>query len=226
MMSALVRSVLMSLAPQARGGLPGRSAPAMRRYRRWLVVTLTAVAALSLLAVVLGMRLSTPGSPSRETSLPKAAGIMPVIPPKPVPRLAFSDGEGRPLGLADFKGRAVLVNFWATWCVPCRREMPALDRLQAKLGGPAFQVLAISIDRQGIAAVRAFYRGLGLRSLGINLDASGKALAALGLEGIPVTLLIDRDGREIGRKLGALEWDSPAVVDAIRRSLALTEQPR
>jgi thiol-disulfide isomerase/thioredoxin len=224
MMSAMIRSVLISRAARAHGGLPSPSASARRRYR--LRLGLTAVGALSLLAVVLGLRLSAPGWRSHETSLLNAAGIMPIIPPKPVPRIAFSDGEGRPLSLADFKGRAVLLNFWATWCVPCRREMPALDRRQAKLGGRIFQVLAISVDRQGIAAVQAFYRGLGLRSLGINLDASGKALAALTLEGIPVTLLIDRDGREIGRKLGALEWDSAAVVDAIRQSLALTEQPR
>lgn len=126
----------------------------------------------------------------------------------------------------DFKGRAVVLNLWATWCVPCRQEMPSLDRLQAKLGGPRFQVLAVSIDKQGATVVQPFYRELGLQSLGIYLDPSGQAPSVLGVEGVPVTLLINAQGREIGRKLGALEWDSPAMIDTLRQAFGFAETPQ
>ena len=139
--------------------------------------------------------------------------------PRPLPALAFTDADGAAKGLADFKGRVVLLNIWATWCVPCRAEMPALDRLQARLGGPDFQVLALSIDRKGIEAVKAFYLELGLGSLGIYLDRSGSAAHALNTEGVPTTLLIDREGREVGRKLGPAQWDEPNAVALIRRAI-------
>ena len=139
--------------------------------------------------------------------------------PRPLPALAFTDADGAAKGLADFKGRVVLLNIWATWCVPCRAEMPALDRLQARLGGPDFQVLALSIDRKGIEAVKPFYLELGLGSLGIYLDRSGSAAHALNTEGVPTTLLIDREGREVGRKLGPAQWDEPNAIALIRRAI-------
>ena len=101
--------------------------------------------------------------------------------------------------------------------------MPSLDRLQAKLGGARFEVVAVSIDRQGAAVVRAFYENLGLQSLAIHLDLSGKAPSVLGIDGVPATVLIDAQGREIGLKLGALEWDSQAVIDLLRRVFRLTD---
>ena len=93
--------------------------------------------------------------------------------PKPVPELRLVDGASRPRTLADFRGKAALVNLWATWCVPCRKEMPALDRLQARLGGPDFEVVALSIDSKGLPAVQAFYAELGLKALTIYFDATG-----------------------------------------------------
>src|SRR3546814_1814786 len=102
--------------------------------------------------------------------------------------------------LKAFDGRFVLLNIWATWCVPCREEMPSLDRLQAGLGGPDFVVVPLSIDREGLPAVKAFYEELGLKALGIYVDQSGRASGKLGAAGIPTTLLVDREGREIGRK--------------------------
>jgi thiol-disulfide isomerase/thioredoxin len=211
----------MSMQPaQAHGAPNGRPALMMP----WRLVLLAFAAALGMLAVVLGLRLFMPSLLPQTTLALSTVGITLVIPPRSVSPLAFSDASGRPLTLADFRGRAVLLNLWATWCVPCRQEMPSLDRLQAKFGGPRFQVIAVSIDKQGVATVEPFYRDLGLRSLGINLDPSGATLAVLGIEGIPVTLLIDPQGREIGRKLGALEWDSPAVVVALRKSFEITER--
>jgi thiol-disulfide isomerase/thioredoxin len=154
---------------------------------------------------------------------PAKLEFTPLPTPRAVPALAFVDGEGAPKTLADFKGRVVLLNIWATWCVPCRAEMSALDRLQAKLGGPDFQVVALSIDRKGLDVVKPFYAELGLGSLGIYLDRSGSAAHALDTVGVPTTLLIDRDGRELGRKLGPAAWDEPDAVALIQRAI---EGPR
>ncbi len=140
--------------------------------------------------------------------------------PKPIPEIQFQDGEGRDLTLADFRGKVVLLNVWATWCVPCRHEMPTLDRLQAELGGPDFQVLALSIDRDGFEAVAKFYTEIGVKHLAMYLDASGMAAPALGAVGLPTSLLIDRDGREIGRLVGPAEWDSPEMITFLRGYLA------
>jgi thiol-disulfide isomerase/thioredoxin len=136
--------------------------------------------------------------------------------PRSVPPIAFKNLQGDPMSLADFRGRLVLLNIWATWCAPCRREMPTLDSLQAVLGGPDFEVVALSADRQGRRVVAPFYHELGLWQLGIYLDPSGEAPRALNALGIPTTLLIDREGREIGRLLGPAEWDSPAMVAFLR----------
>jgi thiol-disulfide isomerase/thioredoxin len=141
--------------------------------------------------------------------------------PRAVAPLWFSDGEGHDLTLADFRSRPVLLNIWATWCVPCRQEMPSLDRLQSMVGKSQLLVLPLSIDRQGAATVRRFYRELGLKALEIYLDPSANASRDLATVGVPTTLLIDRDGREIGRKIGAAEWDSAAVVELLRRRLIL-----
>ena len=141
--------------------------------------------------------------------------------PRPVPELHFVDGEEHAMSLADFRGRAILLNIWATWCVPCRKEMPTLDRLQAELGGPDFQVVTLSIDHGGVPVVKQFYKELGLKALGIYVDQSGQAATALRTVGVPTTLLIDREGREVGRKLGPAEWDSPQVIAVIRERLRL-----
>lgn len=139
--------------------------------------------------------------------------------PRPLPRVPFTDGDWRELTLDEFRGKVVLLNIWATWCGPCREEMPTLDRLQAKLGGPDFQVVALSIDQEGIFAVKKFYEELGLETLDIYVDESMRAPSLLGVIGVPATLLIDGEGREVGRKLGPAEWDSAEVVAEIRRHL-------
>lgn len=133
-----------------------------------------------------------------------------------VPALHFTDAEGATVSLGDFRGKTVLLNIWATWCVPCRKEMPALDRLQARLGGTDFEVVALSIDRGGLGAVRPFYEEIGIANLAIYLDEGDAAMRALGITGIPTTLLIDRDGRELRRWIGPAEWDSPEMETLIR----------
>ncbi|CTQ34520.1 TlpA family protein disulfide reductase [Jannaschia rubra] len=128
----------------------------------------------------------------------------------------FVDGDGRNLTLADFRGRVLLLNVWATWCVPCREEMPTLDALQARLGGQDFHVLPLSIDQAGLKPVRRFYAEIGIRHLDTYLAESIRVLAAFAVVGLPTTILIDREGRERGRLVGPAEWDGPGAVTQIQ----------
>lgn len=139
--------------------------------------------------------------------------------PHTLPAIHFADAAGRRLTLTDFRGRVVLLNIWATWCAPCRKEMPALDRLEARLGGANFIVIPLSIDRRGADAVKPFYRELHLEKLGIYLDRTAEISSTLALSGLPTTMLIDRNGREVARKLGGGDWDGPQMMALIRRYL-------
>jgi len=150
-------------------------------------------------------------------------GKLAETPPRPLPEFSFTDAEGKPHGLADFAGRGLLINLWATWCPPCVAEMPALDRAQAALAAEGIAVLALSSDRGGRAQVELFYRDRGIRQLGLWLDPRGAAGRALGVRGLPTTLIIDRQGRERARLEGAAEWDQPAMLAAIRRLVAAEE---
>jgi len=170
-------------------------------------------ACVALAAAALGVYLAPRESQSK---LPFAQTLA----PKPVPELAFDDAKGGSHTLAEFRGKLVLLNIWATWCAPCREEMPALDRLQAELGGGRFQVIAISVDVQGARIARKFYSDVGIKALPLYVDPTAKAAFTLDAAGLPATLLLDRDGREIGRHLGAVKWDSPEVVEDLRRKIA------
>jgi thiol-disulfide isomerase/thioredoxin len=136
-----------------------------------------------------------------------------------LPDIHFADDQGHDLTFADFQGRVVLLNIWATWCVPCRKEMPALDRLQARLGGNGFHIVPLSIDREGVASVKHFYQEVGVEKLAIYVDPSGQASHSLAIPGVPTTLLIDREGREVARKMGAAEWDDPEIVSLVERTM-------
>ncbi len=174
-------------------------------------------------AIVVGLLLERHGLSllDGEPELPPVAFDYQVIEElRVLPALRFTDAEGRAATLDDFRGRVVLLNLWATWCVPCRREMQALDRLQATLGGADFIVLPLAVDRGGIVPVKRFYEQFGLKALAIFADASAETVGRLGSPGIPTTLLIDRDGREIGRQLGAAAWDGPQAIRSFRRLLA------
>ncbi|MGH8347493.1 MAG: TlpA family protein disulfide reductase [Pseudomonas sp.] len=170
-----------------------------------------------MVAVLLALALLATGQ-AAETDTRAGLTIWPE--PRPVPEVQFVDGEGKPHTLADFKSKVVLLNLWATWCAPCRKEMPTLDRLQAQLGGADFQALALSIDQGGVQLVRDFYRVVGVQHLGIYIDESASAISSLGAFGLPATLLLDRQGRELGRKLGEATWDSPEVVAYLREVIA------
>jgi thiol-disulfide isomerase/thioredoxin len=187
-----------------------------------LVLPLVVIVAIALTAVAAYQALRPAGESApvpRAAPAPGAFVFRTHAAPRALPELAFEDGEGSPRSLADFRGKVVLLNVWATWCLPCREEMPALDRLQQQLGGRDFEVLALSIDSGGAPAVKRFYEEIGIRALGIYVDPTTRAGSALAAFGIPVTLLIDRQGREIGRHLGIAEWDGPDAVRVIQSYL-------
>ncbi len=136
--------------------------------------------------------------------------------PRALPPLDMRDAEGKPVPIATFRGKVVLLNVWATWCGPCRTEMPALERLQAKLGGPYFEVVALSTDVGGVPVVREFYESLNLTRLVIYVEGEGNVLTALGVPGLPTTLLLDTEGRELGRYPGAADWESEEFARILR----------
>lgn len=140
--------------------------------------------------------------------------------PQPVPPLTFQSLDGQPATLADFAGKVVVLNLWATWCAPCREEMPSLDRLQAKFADRDVVVLALSVDRAGPERVKQFLDEVGVRHLHVYRDPKTAATRALKVPGLPATLLIDRQVREAGRVLGIAAWDGPAAVAAVEKLLA------
>jgi thiol-disulfide isomerase/thioredoxin len=184
--------------------------------KKLLVVAVVFAASMTAAALIYKSRVSIrsdtalTANPTFVASKPKFAFT---IHPQPqaLKEFTFVDGDLKAAKLANFHGKVVLLNLWATWCGPCREEMPTLDRLQAKLGGPDFEVVALSIDQEGVAVVKDFYEELGLKALSIFVDESMTAPVALKALGVPTTLLISREGQEIGRHTGPAEWDSPEV---------------
>ncbi|MCW8308041.1 TlpA family protein disulfide reductase [Acidiphilium sp. PA] len=144
--------------------------------------------------------------------------------PKPFPELKFLDAAGRHLSLASFHGKFVLLSIWATWYVPCQKEMATLDRLQVKVGGPHFQIVPVSIDTGGLVPVRDFYNRFKIKHLGIYLDPDGSALQTLNLQTIPAAFLIDPNGKAIGLKSGVAVWDSPRMVEFLTHVMS-TKSP-
>ena len=141
-------------------------------------------------------------------------------PGEAVPAISFNDEAGTGHSLAEFRGRGVVLNFWATWCAPCKVEMPSLSRLQAALGGGDFAVVPVSLDRTGPDAPRKFLASNNLGNLPLLVDASASFGNKIGAGGLPATLILDREGREIARLVGPAEWDSPAAQDIIRAAIA------
>src|SRR3954469_7000425 len=143
--------------------------------------------------------------------------------PLRLPDLAFEDADGKPRKLSDWRGKTVLVNLWATWCVPCRKEMPALDNLQAKLGGSDFEVVAINIDTRDPNKPKAFLKDASLDRLAYFTDVSAKVfqdLKSIGRAlGMPTSVLIDGQGCEIATIAGPAEWDSDDALKLISAAM-------
>jgi thiol-disulfide isomerase/thioredoxin len=158
---------------------------------------------------------------------PQAVGeVAALLVPKAPERLGdltFNDASGAPVTLADFEGRTVLLNLWATWCAPCREEMPALDRLQATLGSDKFEVVAVNIDTGGGEKAQAFLDEIGVEELGFYADHSMQIFQNLRRRGrafgMPTTVLIDTDGCELGTMSGPAHWDSEDAMLLIRAAV-------
>lgn len=127
----------------------------------------------------------------------------------PAVRIVTEDGSRKPL--ADFRGRVILLNIWATWCPPCVKEMPTLDALQADLGSAKFEVVTLSIDTGGVPAVRQFYDRVGIRNLGLYVDPTMLAFTNLRIVGLPTTMIMDADGKELARRVGPATWNDPSM---------------
>jgi thiol-disulfide isomerase/thioredoxin len=132
--------------------------------------------------------------------------------PKPLPDLEFLDADDKPVTLAGFKGKVMLINFWATWCAPCVKEMPSLDRLQAAMGKEKFVVLPLSLDGPSKPKVVPFYKDRKLGNLGIYFDKGRKAMQKLDISILPTSILVDPAGRELGRLEGEADWDKPEAI--------------
>lgn len=156
---------------------------------------------------------------ARPASGDKMAAFVHKKSPAALPEITFNDADGNTLTLADFKGKTILLNLWATWCAPCREEMPALDRLQKELGGEKFEVVALSLDRKGAEASKKFLDETKATSLKLYVDASAKQGTVLKIVGMPTTILINKEGQELGRLAGPAEWDSPDAKKLIEAAL-------
>jgi thiol-disulfide isomerase/thioredoxin len=210
-------------------------APAAPKRRRYAVLAAVLVAALGLAAVYgiagFGRNGSDPECrPALETArriAPLARGEVAAInvadEARRLPPLAFKDAAGADKTLADWKGRVVLLNLWATWCVPCRKEMPALDALQGRLGGPDFDVVAVNIDTRDADKPKAWLKETGVDRLAYYADPSARVFQELKIVGkavgMPTTLIVDRAGCEIASLSGPAEWASPDALKFVQAIL-------
>jgi thiol-disulfide isomerase/thioredoxin len=166
------------------------------------------------------------------TATPSLAGVKPDMAkgamerfkltrtPKPLPDLEIQDADDKPLKLADLKGKVLLLNFWATWCAPCVKEMPSLDRLQAAFPKDRFLILPLSIDGPTKPKVAPFYKDQKLRNLGIYFDKGRKTMQGLDVTLLPTSILVDAGGRELGRIEGDADWDMPESIALMKAAMA------
>jgi len=137
-------------------------------------------------------------------------------PPKPMPEISFEDADGKPHTLAEFRDHAMVLNLWATWCMPCIAEMAALAALSRTLAPDDIAVLPLSSDRGGVDAVKRFYAAHEIAALPVLIDRKGAAVEALGARGIPTTIIVDKQGRERARLEGAANWATPEAAQKVR----------
>src|SRR6201987_3006388 len=215
--------------------------PLLHKIGRWRLGS--AAAARVILIVLAGIyeiahRPSNPAGTARAGAVNTAERIAPLVrgevaalavaqAPFRVPDLAFRDTKGRDVRLADWRGRPVLLNLWATWCVPCRREMPALDALQALLGGADFEVVAVNIDTRDPQKPLTFLKDVAIAHLAYYSDPSARVFEELKTAGkafgMPTTVIVDPSGCEIGTMAGPAEWASD---DGVRLVSAAIRQPQ
>lgn len=184
------------------------------RSDRLPVLILTALAALVIIsAAILLRRVDRPALEPNQTAADQRplGRFVPAPSPKPAPQISFTTLSGKTVNLSEFSGRLVLLNLWATWCAPCRHEMPSLQRLQARFGGK-LAVVPVSEDFAGQNVVAPFIGKLGLAGLKIYLDPKSAVSHAFKIDGLPTTFVIDPAGRVLGRVEGEAAWDSPEML--------------
>ncbi len=162
---------------------------------------------------------SAPKAPDAAAKTGQMAAYVKKKAPEALPEITFNDADGKTLSLADFKGKTVLLNLWATWCAPCREEMGSLNRLQQALGSDKFEVVALSLDRKGAQASQKFLDETKATNLKLYIDATAKQGTVLRIVGMPTTILIDKEGRELGRLAGPAEWDSEEAKKLIEAAM-------
>jgi thiol-disulfide isomerase/thioredoxin len=172
-----------------------------------------------------GALLAALGPAARADSLAAlATGAMarfkPSQPPKPMPDLVFTDAADNAVSLADLTGKVRLINLWATWCAPCVKEMPSLDRLQAALPKDRFLIVPISLDGPSKPKVAPFYKEKRLDHLAMYFDKGRKTMSVLGVSLLPTSILVDPAGRELGRIEGDADWDAPEAIALMKAALA------
>ncbi|MBV1867023.1 MAG: TlpA family protein disulfide reductase [Marinosulfonomonas sp.] len=139
---------------------------------------------------------------------------------KPVSQIAFFDPEGGEHKLSDWQGKYVLLNFWATWCAPCRKEMPGLEEIQAEFGGDTFEVVPIATGRNALPGIRRFFKEVGVENLPILLDPKQKLARDMAVLGLPITVILNPEGQEIARLRGDAEWNSDSAKAIIAALIA------
>lgn len=157
------------------------------------------------------------GKSALAADLPDAAGRLSDLFPVSPPAFSFTDAAGKQLTFADYRGKGLVVNFWATWCGPCKKEMPTLAALNKILTPDGILVLPISVDAAGAKAVKPYFAAHHIEGLPVLLDPSSSALAAFHSDGIPLTVIIDRQGQMVAKTLGGANWETLATAAKIRR---------
>ena len=209
--------------------------PAKNRFSKLLAAGVAAVAVIAAAVYGIGALTGNAGGPPEcKPAVALASKIAPLATgqvaavnvakhPLKVPNLAFQNREGQPVKLAAFRGRTVLLNLWATWCVPCRAEMPTLDKLEGEMGGPNFQVVAVNIDTRNPQHPKDFLKQIGVKHLAYYADPSADAfqdLKDIGRAfGMPTTMLVDPKGCEIGTIAGPADWASNDALKLIKAAL-------
>ena len=218
--------------------MPERPSPRPAAMRRMPLAIAAVVIGLAVGAAVVygigGLKRSSSGDSACRPAVDLARKLAPLVhgeiaaltvatAPLRLPDLAFEDAEGKPRKLSDWRGKTVLVNLWATWCVPCRKEMPALDALQTQLGGPDFEVVAVNIDTRDPEKPKNFLKEANLTRIGYYSDQKAKVfqdLKGIGRAlGMPTSVLVDGQGCEIATLAGPAEWASDDAIKLIKAAV-------